>query len=56
MEYINEQWPEHGYSSCNDKNMANSGFNRCARCTALELRELEIRRLKDKGVEIDEEE
>jgi len=42
MEHINENWPDHAYRSCNDKNRENAGFNRCARCTALELRSLEL--------------
>lgn len=36
---IDEVYPDHAYDSCNDDDdrCNNSGFNRCARCTELEL-------------------
>jgi hypothetical protein len=44
MEYINKNWPEHSYDSCNDQNRDAAGYNLCPRCTALELRSLELLR------------
>jgi hypothetical protein len=55
MNYINKNWPEHSYDSCTDANRANSGYNLCPRCTALELRSLELLRKGLKENHMDEE-
>ena len=46
-EEIDAEYPKHTYNSCNDddERCNNSGFNRCPRCTELEL--LRLRDLKN---------
>lgn len=43
IDEIDEKYPEHTYNSCNDddERCNNAGFNRCPRCTELELLRLQ---------------